>query len=487
MMMDKSHIGRRWGLAFLGVALASACASPQTDGLTLRLPAVEDVALTPAPGDVRTDWWRQFEDETLNSLIGEALGHNRDLAAAEANIRAAQALLRTRRLDRQPITTTTANGQAARDPFPGGRADSSDIEGSFNGGIGASWEWDAFGRLAAQIKAARFDAEAARQTRRDVAVTVAADTALAYADFRGAQRRLAVARSNADAQRQTRDLLQTLFENGRATELDVTRAEAQFRTTAAGIPIQKQAAENAISRLAALTGQSAFDLENSTLTATEVSGSIPALSGPLIGGDLAKMVERRPDVREAEARLARALALSDAARANLFPTVTFNADVTSFINENTQFEDEDYLGFSVGPAIRWAGPDLRRERLAITIADAEAEAAMRNYEQAVIRALSEVDIALTNYARERERREDLVAAAQSAARALELAQLRFEEGLDDFLDVLDSQRTLLVAEDQLAASRLQAARNTITVYRTLGGMLTDNDLTKASTWEGKTP
>jgi multidrug efflux system outer membrane protein len=182
------------------------------------------------------------------------------------------------------------------------------------------------------------------------------------------------------------------------------------------------------------------------------------------------MIRRRPDIRRAEALIGRQLALSEATRADLFPTVSLNLDLSSIFDDTNDVGDLTSLGFGFGPSIQWAGPDLRRVRADIDISDARAEAEIAAYEDTVITALSEVEIALTNYTQELARRADLQQAAASAKRALELASLRFEEGQDDFLDVLEAQRTVLDAEDRLAESRLQASVQAIAAYRALGGV-----------------
>ena len=118
----------------------------------------------------------------------------------------------------------------------------------------------------------------------------------------------------------------------------------------------------------------------------------------------------------------------------------------------------------------WEGPDLRRVRADIALSDAQTKQAYAVYEQTVLQALSDVETALSNAKNEVQRRDDLIKAAEASRTALELAQLRFDEGLDDFLDVLEAQRTLLENEDRLAQSRLETTRLAILTYRELGGV-----------------
>ena len=411
------------------------------------------------------EWWKQFGDPVLDSLIAQSLSANKSLDQAAANVRVAEAIASGARLDRSYSASTSFDGDVGRSAQPG-----QDVRASIQGALGASWEYDAFGRIEAQIAAAEFDVEAARQARRDVAVIVASETALNYVQLRGAQRRLAVARKNADTQSEGLDLLQTLLDNGRATRLDMERAEAQYRTTLASLPRYEAAIESAKSALAALTGQPANSRSGLVMELVTSADDIPEHRGAIMAGSVEDLVRRRPDIRSAEVVIARQLALGDAARADLFPTITVNANVLALFDDANDIGDLTSFGFGVGPSISWAWPDLRRVRANIDATDARTDAAIAQYEQTVLNALSEVESALSEYTNELKRRDDLKRAAASAQRAIELARLRFEEGLDDYLDVLEAQRTLLTAEDQLAESRLQSSSRAIAAYRALGGI-----------------
>lgn len=410
-------------------------------------------------------WWAGFEDPALTALIEKTLSANRELDVAQANTRIATANLARQRLETSYSTDSSASADLGRAAAPG-----RDVLGTLGGALGASWEYDAFGRIAATLKAAELGIEAAEQARLDIAVIVSSETALAYADLRGAQRRLAVAQENAQTQARSLDLLQDLFDNGRATELDVARAQSQYRTTLADLPRFQAIIDTAISRLAALTGASATRPDQEILSLAATPAAIPSLKASFNIGSPAELIRRRPDIRAAEIDIAQLLALSDVERARLFPTLTFNADISTLFGGNNRLDQLSSFGFGLGPALRWDGPDLRRVRADIDLADARAIRAYKVYEQTVSQALSDVEIALSARLNEKRRLQDLALAAEAANTALEIATLRFEEGLDDFLDVLDAQRTLLAAQDRLAENQLQETRLTILAYRELGGI-----------------
>lgn len=412
-----------------------------------------------------SSWWQGFEDPDLSRLIEIALKENRQLDVAQANIDIARANVARQRLEASYETQGSLGANVGRSAAP-----DRDIAATLSSGLAASWEFDAFGRIASAIEASELGAEAAEQARRDVAVIVSSQTALAYADLRGAQRRLSVAQENADTQAQSLELLQALLENGRATALDINRAEAQYRTTLADIPRFQAIIDSSVSRLAVLTGGSALEPGAEILNLRQQARPIPELISSFDIGSPESLLRRRPDVRFAEIEIGRLLALSDVERARLFPVVSFNANILSLFGNGNRLDQLSSFGFGFGPAIIWEGPDLRRVRADIVIADAETERAYQQYEQTVLQVFSDVEISLSNLRNEARRQQDLSQAVEAARGALELAQVRFEEGFDDFLDVLDAQRTLLAAEDRLAENTLQTTRLTIAAYQELGGV-----------------
>lgn len=442
-------------------------------------PSSEPAAL--GPGDFRAmsasepvsaEWWNGFSDPVLARLVEQALSASPALRGADFSIAEAEALLRLAILDAGPGATSRAGLTAGR----AAGAASSRIDVSTNAALAASWELDAFGLLAATIEAARFDTLAARELRRDLAVSIAAETALAYISLRGAEARLDVGRRNAQTQAEGLELVRTLFENGRTTQLDLDRAEAQYRTTLASLPVLESDREAALSRLAALTGVQAHSPGALIDDVLASPGIVPILETQLTAGTPEQLLRRRPDIRLAEARIGSALALSDAARASLFPSITLNANLTGLVRNRGVAISDNSLGFDIGPAISWAGPDLRPVYARIDASDARAGRLVAEYETAVLDALSDAETALTDLMTEQRRTADLEAALSAARRALDLASLRYQEGLDSYLAVLDAQRTLLDAEDRLALNRAETARRAVRAYRSLGGIWTDEEL-----------
>jgi multidrug efflux pump len=415
-------------------------------------------------GGVETSWWRGFQDNTLNQLVDQALAHNHDLRVATARIREARALLSETTFDRYPTVTSQASFTRQRLSEAVLPTGDRDIE-LYEAGFDASWELDFFGRVRRSIEASAADVGAAEANRRDVLVSLLAEVARDYFELRGTQNRLAVARRNADNQRQTLDLTNALLEGGRGTELDTSRAEAQLTSTLASIPPLETAIKRAMYRLGVLIGQPPTALE------AELSEPLPLPTLPTLValGRPDDLLRRRPDIRVTERNLEAATARVGVATADLFPRVTLAGSVAleagSFLDVGKGGSDT----FSVGPSIFWAAFDLGRVRARIRGADARTEAALAQYEQRVLLALEDTENSLVDFTRQQARRDLLRASAQASEKAQNLARQRYQFGVADFLTVLDAERTLLAAQDQLADSETLTATALVVVYKALGG------------------
>ncbi|MGJ8559196.1 MAG: efflux transporter outer membrane subunit [Litorimonas sp.] len=463
---------------FFGVAL-SGCATfdvptrPVLPEVALASSTFQNSSLseTSRTPEAIPNWWTRFDDPELVILVERALSENRNLAVAQANVATAEAQLRRAGLFQSYNVSSTSSAELNNS------IGSTNIDRNVNGALRASWEFDAFGRIENQIRAIELNRDAVVQSRRDVAVLVASETAQAYVDLRSAQARLAVAQENAALQAEGLDLLTQLVEAGRSNDLDLNRSRAQYLTTRASLPTFRAAVASTTARLTALTGTYAGDNEGELLLSEPSrAGNIPHHQGALGSSSPEALIRRRPDIRAAEARLSQRLALAEVDRARLFPTLVFNADLRGFFGSVENFPDRTFFGLGVGPALNWEGPDLRRIRADIEVTDTQTVAAFAAYEQVIFTALSEVETALALYAGEVIRRDDLTDATEAASNALKLARLRFDEGLDDFLDVLDAQRTLLDAQDDLVQNDTLITTFAISAYRALGGMWTDAEL-----------
>ncbi|MEJ2515857.1 MAG: efflux transporter outer membrane subunit [Gammaproteobacteria bacterium] len=421
-------------------------------------------------GAVEQAWWRRFGDPRLDALIQEAFVANHDLRIARANVARARALLSEGELDLWP--TVTAEGGVTRQRQSAQQFGSAfpvepRIEEYYDAGLDAFWELDFFGRVRRANQALEADLAATVLDERFVLVTVASEVGLTYIDLRGAQYRLDVARRNADNQRRTYGLTLALLEGGRGTELDLARAQSQLATTLASIPPLEAEVARAMHRLAVLVGRRPPSFYSELASPPE--DPLPAIPGLVDIGDPEALLRRRPDIAAAEARLEGATARIGVAVADLFPRVSIVGSGGWTATSLDDLGDERAERFSIGPTLTWAAFDLGSVRARIRAAEAEADVALATYEQVVLRALEETETALARYGRSRAAEQRLIVAAEASDRAAELARIRYRNGVDSFLTVLDAERRQLEAQDQLARAETDTARALVTVYKALGG------------------
>lgn len=428
-------------------------------------------AVSTAP--VQGNWWRLYNDANLDALIQQALAENNDLEAAAANLRAVRASLSETRSNRLPSTTVTGAANRSQSstitaPQAGG-AELPDVD-TYDVGLDVAYEIDLFGRVESSIRAARADARAAEAALETVRVTVAAETARAYADTCALNAQVAVAERNIDLQTQTADLVQRLLTGGVGNGLDVARARAALEQTRASLPPLRAGRDAALFRLATLTGRTPAEASE----AAKACSTTPQLSQPIPVGDGAALLARRPDIRRAEAELAAAGARVNVATAGMFPSIRLGGSLGSTAFDASDLGNDENFRFSFGPLISWSFPNVIAARARIKQADARAEAALANYDQTVLVALQETETALSAYANELDRQRALRVAREQAATAARLSRLRFDAGADSFLSVLDAERTLSGADAALAGSEQAVANAQISLFKALAGSWTQD-------------
>jgi multidrug efflux system outer membrane protein len=412
-------------------------------------------------------FWTQFNDETLNGLIHDALLANHDLRIALARFTQARAARGESKFDLGP--TITASGGYTEQLIT--RDEAAAIPGGarktkfYDAGFDAIWELDFFGQIRRNIEARTAEAQSAEAALRDAQVIVTAEVARTYFELRGQQSQLDVARRNVDNQRASLNLVNARLEAGRGTEFDTSRAQAQLSSTLATIAPLEAAVARSIHRLSVLTGR-----EPTALT-TPLSSThpLPPLPQVIAVGNPADLLRRRPDIEASERALAADTARIGVAVADLFPHVTFTGSVGYAAGKSDALGDAGTGTRLIAPGISWAAFDIGRVRAQIKGARARADASLAVYEQTVLRALEETEDALVTHARSRERLEHVADSARASGVAANLARARFDGGIVDFLEVLDAERTQLEAEDQLAQSRTETATSLIAVYKALGG------------------
>jgi multidrug efflux system outer membrane protein len=408
-------------------------------------------------------WWEQFGDPVLDDLVARALGGDLDLKIAAARVDEARALLGAARRVRWPASVATVQSDRAKGPQPDlGVADRVDSE-SYSAGFSTFWELDLFGRVRRGVQAAGADAEAAQAELRGAQVMVAAEVASTYLDLRGAQKRLAVARANRDNQRETLELTRVRLDLGRGSELDVASAAARLAATEATIPPLTAIETVAAHRLAVLLGQ-----RPGTLVDEIAPHEVPPHLTTIAVGAPEDLLRRRPDVRAAERSLAAATARIGVAKADLFPRLTLSGFIGFIAGDAADLGDSSNRAWSLSPVLSWGGFDSG-VRARIVGAEARADGALANYESTVLRAIEETENAFVVYGEDRRRLTSVVEQATASRRAAELARVQYREGALDFLRLLDAERTLLQAEDEVATAETDLNTSVVDIYRALGG------------------
>ena len=418
----------------------------------------------------RTDWWTGLQDPLLNEIVAFSLTRNRDLRAAEADVRRARALAKLQGWSLLPTGGLGVSGGRLRD------ADLN-VEQDFVGADGeASWEIDLFGRLRANVKAARYDALTATELRRGVMASIAAQIASTYVELRGAQTRLAATEANAAAQDETLRLTRVLHDAGRATTLDVTRAEAQLESTRAGAPLLRAQIEERIAALDVLAAGLTPDMK----AALWAGGQAPQPPERIAIGAPDQILHRRPDIREAEARLNAARARVRAAKVDWWPRLSFVASGAEIGGQIADLDGKSGLSFTIGPRIDWPALDFRRNALRTEAARAGADAEYERYEKLVFASVRDLDAALAQLAGALQAEDRLSTAVTAAQKAAAISRLRYREGADPFFAVLDAERSLAGFEDTFALARARSAAAYIRVGQVLGAGWSDAPAQPAS-------
>lgn len=429
---------------------------------------------TPASADL-TQWWRSLHDRELDSLVDRARDSNLDLAGALDRVQEARAEVITAVSQALPVAGATGGGGVGTgsDETKGRVAqalrsaeNAQDLR-SINeaGGLDAEWELDLLGKFRREIEAQTADADALKDAHDWALVTVAADVSRLYLDMRAQQRQLAVLGQNIDAARGNVDLTQGRLNRGLTNAIDVSLAKRQLATLQADqapLAAQIDAGRHAIAILLGL-----FPEELAKELARP--GAFPALPTKIPVGQPIDLLRRRPDIREAERRLAAANARIGVATADLFPTVVLSGAVGAQGGpRSSSAVPVTWIG-SFGPSVYLPLLDFGALDAQIEVADLKTHEALVAYKQSILVAVRQVDDASTYYRAQLERLKSLDRALSAAREATQIATQRYDRGLTDFLNVLDAQRQQFDLEASHVATRQAAADDLVALYKALGG------------------
>lgn len=463
-----------------GALLAGCTVGPAYRSPTAKMPEQwQDSGGVSARPAADYQWWKTFNDPLLDWLIAQAASANDDIRIAQARVLEARAQQRAAAADLWPTLDGSAAVSRSRIsqnqplfgslPLPAGFPFVND---DYKAGFDASWELDIFGGRRQALKAAAADTAASREALNDLTISLLAEVASNYMELRGSQRRLAIAREDLAVQRQLVDLTKARYRSGVTSELDVTEAEALRANIESEIPALQVQVAQATRRLGVLLGQQPDAL--AARLAMPAGGdstyeSIPAAPAEVPIGLPSDLLLRRPDIREAERRLAAETARVGVAKAEYFPHFSLNGDIGQEAISTGKWFDPGSRFWSIGPSMQWRILDFGRVRAGVMQADARAQEALAAYDRTVLNGLAEAENTLTAYANEQLRRRSIADEVEQDGRALELAQARYATGNSAFIEVLDAERSLNLARDRLAQSTDQIAVDLVALFKALGG------------------
>lgn len=417
-------------------------------------------------------WWEALGDPTLSAIEARALAANPDLAAAQARIRQARADLRQQKANLLPNGSATALYAHAR--FPGLNLEQSGDNGQggngasnidlYNVGFDATWEVDLFGGQHRAVEAARATAQKAEADLADAQVSLTAEVAQAYVNVRDRQTRIALNQRSIAMQAQMLTLTEQRYQRGTASRLDVERLRNQLESTHADVTPLSAELEAYLDELATLTGDEPGALD----TTLAGAHALPLPPAQVAIGDPAALLQRRPDIRAAERTLAADTARIGQAQAARFPKLSFMGIVGiggTGASDLTKLDDFTAL---IAPQLSWNFLDFGRNAAKVHQAEAVRDEAQAQYRSAVLAALRDAEDSLSRF---RYRRITVAALARGKAAADEAATLsrqRYAAGTTTLIDLLDTERRQINAEQDLSVAEAGLTGDFVAIQKALG-------------------
>ena len=464
------------------LALSGCLLGPNYERPAVDAPPAFRFAESDAKDLVNTAWWEQFQDPALNALIATALADNKDVKIAAARVEQFLGQFVTTRSQLFPQVAAGFDAQRQRVPLGSTQLPSGvgPVFNQFQATLSASWEIDFFGKLRRQTEAARASLLSSEEGRRATILTLVASVASSYVNLLSLDRQLDIAKSTAASRAASVHVFQLRFSGGEVSQMELAQSQSEYEASLATIPqIELQIAqqEDALSILLGHNpGDIARDRELDDLALPAVPAGLPS-----------ELLERRPDLRQAEQDLIAANALIGAARALYFPSISLTG---LFGSASTRFSS-----LFTGPARVWsyAGavtlPIFTAGSISgqVTQAEAQQQQALFQYQKSIQVAFQEVADALVSLQKTREQlvvQGSQVDALRTYAR---LARLRFEGGYTSYIEVLDAERSLFNAQLTYAQTQGVVFTSAVSLYKAMGGgWVTDAEHMTSTTYDGTT-
>jgi multidrug efflux system outer membrane protein len=480
----------RPGWLMLSLLLAGCAVGPDYQPPQAQVPAAwhdlpSQAASRPQAGAPRADWWKNFNDPQLNSLIDRAILGNLSLQQAVLRIAGAREQLAQARGGLFPSVNGRASAQRQQLGAEGvlkanGAYDLLDSNAPelrssldsltrpislYQGSFDASWELDLWGKVRRQVEAAKAQQQESIESRNDALVSLEAEVARVWLQLRGAQSITRTLQTQIEVAQQTLELTQSQQRNGLAPQLDVENARAQLSSLRAQLPQYQAQARQAMNGLAVLLGKPPGALDAELMQ----DKPLPALPDVVPVGIPSTLARRRPDIRQAEANLHAATANIGVSVAQLFPSLSLTGQLGVRNTDASYLDNWSSHFYSYGPSL--SIPIFQGGRLVSSVRLSRAQQANSalSYRQTVLTALQDVENALVSYRTDQERVTQMDETVSALQNSFDLASDSYRKGLSTFLDVLDAQRQLSQAKQQAEQARVQSCLDLVALYKALGG------------------
>jgi len=455
----------------------SACTPTRVDNPMNLITPPKDWQHAPAtqtqsnPADLK-EWWKGFQDPTLNALIDQALANNHDLRSAVARVREAKAMTTVADSTLYPSIDLYASGGREKKidriigvPNNQGIGLFTPTADMITGGLSARWEIDLFGARQLEAEAAAAQAEGAEQALHAAQAGLLAQVATHYLELRGVQLRTDILRKNIVVQREYLRALKAFNRTGLANQSAVARQETLLHTTAGTLPTLTAICSNLIHRLAVLLGEPPENMQNRLAHAEPLPANSPGIPRLLPTA----LLEQRPDLRVAQTEVAAMAARLGVARADLLPKLVLSASGGFGALASSGFSSLAETVYTLGSGLTAPIFNAGRIQAHITAFDARLDQVAANYEKTFLLALEDVENAYVAHVSSLERRDRMTEAETSAEEAYRLANGLYRHGADDYLSVLDAQRTQLAVADERAKAATESYVAVVSIYRAFGG------------------
>jgi multidrug efflux system outer membrane protein len=455
-----------FAVLLIAVGLAGCAVGPEYQRPKITTPPEFKSQVAPSEASSIADlpWWQLFNDKVLQSLITQALENNYDLQTATARVEQARALLGVSQADLYPQVGYAggASRQKTFFPFELGQSPKNITYNAFSALLNATWEVDLWGRIRHSNEAARANLFAQADVRRGVMLTLVTDVAAGYFVLVGLDRQLAIAKDSAVTYKHTLDLFTQRFDAGRDSKLPVVRAQAAYDGANALIASLTRAITQQENALSVLLGGFPGPIDRGSLLTEQTLPPTPV-------GLTTDVLQRRPDILQAEQSMIGANAEMGVAVANFYPRIGLSA---LFGTEATRPEDMFKSNFNIwGIAAGIAGPIFTGGRLKETYNAQKAfwDQSIAQYKQTVVNAFRETSDALIAQQTLVTQRAALQDQVNALRESVDLSLSRYDGGRASYFEVLDAEQQLFPSEDQLAQTQRDQLVAVVSLYKALGG------------------